>query len=113
MEDSGFLESTSTVHPKSGNATEYADDDYYFDYELYYSHWQYQWYVNLFMYVSPFLIVLGTVGNILNLIVLQSRLYRNSPCSVTLSTLALVDMAVLNIGLLRLWIVVMGVMCIY
>ena len=83
-----------------------------FCWECYYSHWQYEWYEKLLMYVPPILILLGTVGNILNLIVLQSRIYKKSPCCVALSALALADMSVLNIGLLRLWILVSKV-CLY
>ena len=57
--------------------TDYAYTNCYSGLDCYYSHWQYEWYEKLLMYVPPILILLGTVGNILNLIVLQGRLYRD------------------------------------
>ena len=57
----------------------------------------------LFLYISPVIILFGTAGNILSLVVLQSRHYKSSPTSIALSALALADIGVLNTGLLRHW----------
>ena len=62
-------------------------------------------YLIIFTYVSPFLIVIGTVGNILSLIVLQSKYFRDSPSSFIMSALACTDSGVLICGLTRHWIV--------
>ena len=61
-------------------------------------------YTLLFTYVSPIIIILGTIGNVLTLVVLQSRYYRNSPSTFILSALALTDTGVLLCGLMRHWI---------
>ncbi|ESO98843.1 hypothetical protein LOTGIDRAFT_158793 [Lottia gigantea] len=52
---------------------------------------------------SPILILFGSVGNILSLIVLVRKRLRSSPTMFFLTVLALVDLSVLYIGLLRLW----------
>ena len=55
----------------------------------------------LFLYVPPILILLGTIGNILTIVVLHvSRTYRGSPTVVGLIALALADIGLLNTGLL-------------
>ena len=74
--------------------------------ECYYRTWQYKAYINLMVYVPPVLLLLGTVGNVLNLVVLQSRQYRSSTSTVSLSALAVMDILVLWTGLLRQWILV-------
>ena len=61
-------------------------------------------YTLLFTYVAPIIIILGTIGNVLTLVVLQSRYYRNSPSTFILSALALTDTGVLLCGLMRHWI---------
>ncbi|ELU06001.1 hypothetical protein CAPTEDRAFT_208612 [Capitella teleta] len=61
----------------------------------------------LMVYVPPFLIVLGCFGNAMSFIVLQSPLFRLTPCGYLLSALAVVDSGVLLTGLLRLWIIAM------
>ena len=58
----------------------------------------------LFLYISPVIILFGTLGNILSLVILQSRHYKSTPTSIALSALALADIGVLNTGLLRHWI---------
>ena len=58
----------------------------------------------LFMYISPVVILFGTLGNILSLVVLQSRHYKSSPTSIALSALALADIGLLTTGPLRHWI---------
>ena len=57
-----------------------------------------------FTYVAPILICAGTVGNILSLIVLQSKAFRRAPSSFILSALALTDTGVLLCALMRHWI---------
>ena len=58
----------------------------------------------MFLYVPPILMVVGTAGNFLTLVVLQSQAYRSSPTTAALSALALADIGVLNTGLLRHWL---------
>ena len=58
----------------------------------------------LFLYISPVIILFGTLGNILSLVVLQSRHYKSSPTSIALSALALTDIGFLTTGPLRHWI---------
>ena len=58
----------------------------------------------LFLYISPVIILFGTLGNILSLVVLQSRYYKSSPTSIALSALALADIGSLTTGPLRHWI---------
>ena len=59
----------------------------------------------LLLYISPVIILFGTLGNILSLVVLQSRHYKSTPTTIALSALALADIGVLNTGLLRHWII--------
>ncbi|XP_060592745.1 FMRFamide receptor-like isoform X2 [Ruditapes philippinarum] len=54
--------------------------------------------------VSPILIVFGTVGNVLSIIVLSSRKFNRWSSSVYLLGLAVADLCALYIGLLRQWI---------
>ena len=61
-------------------------------------------YTVIFKYVAPVLIVFGTTGNILSLVVLQSKYFRKSPSAFILSALAMADTGVLLCGLLRHWI---------
>jgi hypothetical protein len=58
----------------------------------------------LFMYVAPVIIFSGTSGNILSLVVLQSKYFRRAPSTFILSALALTDTGVLLCGLMRHWI---------
>ena len=50
------------------------------------------------------LVILGTIGNVLCLVVLQNHVFRRTSCGFLLSALAAADIGVLNTGLLRLWI---------
>ena len=61
-------------------------------------------YLMVFTYVSPFLVVIGTVGNLLSLVVLQSKHFRNAPSSFIMSALACTDTGVLLCGVSRHWI---------
>uniref|UniRef100_A0A8W8KE29 G-protein coupled receptors family 1 profile domain-containing protein n=1 Tax=Magallana gigas TaxID=29159 RepID=A0A8W8KE29_MAGGI len=58
---------------------------------------------NLILYVSPVLLVFGIIGNLLSFIVLNGQTKKMSTYSY-LSALAIMDLAVLIVGLLRLWV---------
>lgn len=58
----------------------------------------------LWLYVSPVLMWTGTVANILCIVVLQSPQFRRAPSSLTLTLLALTDIANLWVALLRRWV---------
>ena len=60
--------------------------------------------IDLYVYTSPVLIIAGTSGNIMSLLILRSRYFCKSPCSVLLCILSVVDTGVLLTGLLRVWI---------
>ena len=66
--------------------------------------WQVSLSTKLIRYVSPVLIVAGTVGNFVAVVTLQSRLFKSSSTSFLLSALALADIGVLNTGFMRVWI---------
>lgn len=55
------------------------------------------------LYVSPILLILGTFGNIFSFIILAKNMLKVSTYSY-LAVLAIMDMLVLYIGLLRMWI---------
>ncbi len=55
-------------------------------------------------YASGPIIIFGTLGNLLTLVVLRSKLFCRMPSCFILSALALADIAVLNTGLMRHWI---------
>ena len=61
--------------------------------------------LNIWLIISPFLLVIGTVGNILSICVLVRKRMRKHPASVYLVGLACADLGVLYIGLLREWLV--------
>lgn len=67
-------------------------------------YWQQRLSKLLLAYISPFLIIIGTIGNSMSLIALQSRLFRFSSTGFILTALSTVDVAVLNTGLMRLWL---------
>ena len=58
----------------------------------------------LFRFGSGILILVGTIGNLIAVITLQSRLFKSSPTSFLLSMLALCDVFVLNTGLMNRWL---------
>ncbi|CAH1780743.1 unnamed protein product [Owenia fusiformis] len=58
----------------------------------------------LWTYCAPLIIILGTIGNTLSLIVLTRKNMRKITSSIYLSVLAVVDTTVLYTGLLRHWI---------
>ena len=59
---------------------------------------------NLLVYMSPILIVAGTLGNITSIVILCSARFKGSPSSMMMIILALMDTGNLNTGLLRHWI---------
>ncbi|KAK2164765.1 hypothetical protein LSH36_59g07052 [Paralvinella palmiformis] len=61
--------------------------------------------VIIFRYVAPILIVFGTLGNFLSVVVLQSKYFKKSPATFILSVLSLTDVGVLLCGLLRHFII--------
>jgi hypothetical protein len=58
----------------------------------------------IIQYFSPFLIVIATVGNIMSVIILQHPSFRKSSTSFILSALAIVDLEMVNTGLIREWL---------
>ena len=64
---------------------------------------EYQLSRKLLLYVPPILLVIGTIGNLLSFIVLRAHGSKVSTYSY-LAALAVMDLFVLYVGLLRLWI---------
>lgn len=64
----------------------------------------YQTAVRIWKYLSPVLIVVGTLGNTASIIILTRRSFRNSTCMFYLTVLSCADLLVLYTGLLRFWI---------
>lgn len=58
----------------------------------------------VYTYVSPILIVSGTIGNAMSVIILQNRLFRSSSTGFILTALAVLNVAVLNTGLMQFWL---------
>ena len=65
---------------------------------------EYQAAQKIWKVVPPILLALGTVGNLLSIIVLLKKTTRKSSTAVYLTTLACTDLLVLWTGLLRQWI---------
>ena len=68
------------------------------------SYWEYKAYLFILKYVTGVVMVLGIMGNILTLIVLQSKTYQRSPSNVLMAVLAVCDMGYIASGLPRQWI---------
>lgn len=60
--------------------------------------------IYLWKIVPPILLLLGTVGNVLSILVLRRPTIRKSVCSMYLVMLAIIDLLVLYTGILRQWI---------
>lgn len=60
--------------------------------------------IGLWKYLPPFLIVFGTIGSILSIIVLQRPNLRKSVCTIYFTALAVSDLLVLHTGLMRQWV---------
>ncbi|CAL1539999.1 unnamed protein product, partial [Lymnaea stagnalis] len=58
----------------------------------------------LYLYVSPILLILGTLGNLFSFIILRRKQMLKVSSYLYLATLAVVDTCVLYCGLLRLWV---------
>ena len=67
--------------------------------------WQCKSAVLLYRYAPPILIVVGTIGNFIAVVTLQSRMFKSSSTSFILSVLAIFDVGVLNCDLLRNWLI--------
>ncbi|VDH91665.1 Hypothetical predicted protein [Mytilus galloprovincialis] len=74
------------------------------DYIDYTNYPEYKTGVFLWKILPPILIILGTTGNILSIIVLRRKNIQKSVCSIYLIVLAISDLFVLYTGLLRQWI---------
>ena len=77
------------------------EDEYYEDYTTYP---EYQAGVLIWKVVPPILILLGTIGNILSIVVLTRKSIKTSTTALYLTFLAASDLCVLYTGLLRHWI---------
>ncbi|ELT87212.1 hypothetical protein CAPTEDRAFT_106134, partial [Capitella teleta] len=58
----------------------------------------------IIIYLSPVLIITGTIGNALSLIVMRTKKFKCSAASVVLSSLAISDTGNLLVSLNRTWI---------
>jgi len=58
----------------------------------------------LYVYVSPIIVVVGMFGNIMSMLVLSSRPMRRVSTYCYLAVLAAVDSLVLGVGLLPKWL---------
>jgi hypothetical protein len=67
------------------------------------SPWLFHCAVAILTYGAPFLLDLATIGNTTSVIVLQYPSFRKSSTSFILSALAVIDAALVDTGLLRLW----------
>ena len=89
---------TESTHPNCGfNNTTTAYIDLRVEHYHYISSW-------IRIYITPFIIFGGTIGNLLTIAVVLSRHFRYSPSSIPLITLAFVDIGVLYFNLLDVWL---------
>ena len=75
------------------------------DYDDYTDYPEYKASVLIWKVVPPILIVVGTLGNILSILVLTRRSLRKSTTALYLTFLAFSDLCVLYTGLLRQWLI--------
>ena len=73
--------------------------------EVIYEIVEYKIAIQIWKIASPVLLVFGTAGNLLTVIVLMQRRNRHSATSLYLTALALSDLLVLWTGLLRRWLI--------
>ncbi|KAK2148427.1 hypothetical protein LSH36_498g00061 [Paralvinella palmiformis] len=64
----------------------------------------YRLHKRLITYLPPILILLGTIGNVLSVIILSRRSLRKQSTYFYLATLSSADTVVLYVGLLRIWL---------
>ena len=88
----------TTASPE--NITPYVKPDYLY--------WEYGVHINIFTYVPPILIGLGTIGNVLAIVVLLSREMRAYGVNIVLTVLAMADLCLLYTTALRFWIFFMS-----
>ena len=67
-------------------------------------HVEYRLHKALLLYIPPVLIMLGTLGNFLTILILSRRSMRRNATYIYLIVLAIADIIVLYMGLLRMWI---------
>ncbi|ELU03933.1 hypothetical protein CAPTEDRAFT_197188 [Capitella teleta] len=67
-------------------------------------HWEYHVASLLIVHLAPVLIIIGTIGNTLSLIVMQTKRFKSSAASVVLGSLAISDTGLLITSLLPYWI---------
>ena len=60
--------------------------------------------MSLTMYIPPFLVFPGTIGNIFCIITLQTKTFHGSSTAFLLTMLALADIMCLNVGALHKWL---------
>nr|CAH8842196.1 unnamed protein product [Trichobilharzia regenti] len=92
---------------ESVEADEESLDYYHYYYDYYFSNTSKTNYPHdsiVWMYAAPILIVIGVTENILSLIILLRKHFKNLPSRFTLMTLAIIDSLVLFFGLIRYWI---------
>lgn len=58
----------------------------------------------IMLYVSPVLVIVGTLGNAMALMVFRHRSMKQTPAYTYLAVLSISDTLVLYVGLLRLWV---------
>lgn len=75
-----------------------------FQYSHFRSEWQLRAGVMVWQIVSPLMIFFGTTGNLISIRVLSQRTFNRWSSSLYLIALAVADMSVLYVGLLRQWV---------
>ncbi|KAL4240834.1 hypothetical protein ACF0H5_001622 [Mactra antiquata] len=75
-----------------------------FHYSYFRSEWQLRAGVLVWQIVSPILIIFGTTGNVISIKILSQRKFNRWASSIYLIGLAVADMCVLYVGLLRQWV---------
>ena len=104
-------ESKSTVEPPH-YGDEYDEDYYYYDddnndttYEDILNHHTLRYSKNLWIYLAPILILMGTFGNLFSVIILTCRALRKYTTSVYLVCLSVVDICIIYTSLFRYWLI--------
>lgn len=69
------------------------------------TYWQWKARMKLLQIGPPVLLITGTFGNVLTLIVLHTKPFRSAPSSLILNALALADLGILITGLTQLWVI--------
>lgn len=67
-------------------------------------YWQEKMAGEIYKWGSPFLIIVGTLGNLLSVTTLQHSLFRSTSTGFILTALAIIDMLFLNTGLMNKWL---------